>query len=230
MKKIFLGLTLSLVVLFTGCSSKVPNLSSQTKQDSSKTVANNDSSSSAVSNNTTSSTSTSTDNTTASNEQAEASSNSDTNSSDDTSNSTDNTNKLATQVSALALYKVDKKTILSYTSMTKTALIKAIGKNYKQSGSALTFSNGLTFYNLAKDTSKPTMIKCSNNVEFMGIKNGMTFDKVQSILGKTSIIDTYLGTKTNKVYKIQYTYGKNILKVISPKKDGKNSFIELCIQ
>lgn len=141
-----------------------------------------------------------------------------------------NNNKTLNETSKTnsSLYNINKKDMESYATMTKANLIKTLGSNYKTEGAALTFSNGLSFFGLNDSKSKPTIIKCTNAVEIIGIKNGMTFSQVQSILGKTNVIDTYIGTKSNKVYKIQYTYGKEVLKVISVNKDGKDSFLEIC--
>ena len=122
---------------------------------------------------------------------------------------------------------ISQQDIQNYSTMNKSTLIKTFGNNYKLQGSTLTFSNGLSFYGLSNNESKPTLIKLSNNVKIMGIKNGMTFAQIQSVLGKTKVTPTYINTKTNKVYKIQYSYGKDILKVISYSVDGKNSFIEI---
>lgn len=206
MKKIalILALALSTQVLLSGCSaiSKQEQQSAQTADQSNNTKTSDSSSSS-----------TSTD----------------TSNDKNTVTSTNTTNKQETD-STSSLKSISKKDIQTYATMTKATLVKTLGKDYKSEGGALTFSNGLSFYGLNNNESKPTIIKFNNNVEVMGIKNGMTFDQIQSILGKTSVVETYLGTKTNKVYKIQYAYGKDLLKVISPKNDGKDSFIEVCIQ
>lgn len=211
MKKstLILALALSTQVLLSGCSAKQ---SSQTQSDSSKPAQTANQSNNATTNDT-------------------SSSSTSTNTSNDKNTVTpkDTSNKQASD-STTGLTNISKKDIQTYAAMTKATLIKTLGKDYKVQGSTLTFSNGLSFYGLNKNESKPTIIKCNNNVEIMGIRNGMTFDQVQSVLGKTSVIDTYLGTKNNKVYKIQYAYEKDLLKVISPKNDGKDSFIEVCMQ
>ena len=210
MKKTHLILTLAIStqILFSGCSamSKLTNKSPQqpTQTQQAQTQSNSAQTTDKSNDTTTNDTNaTSTDNNTKNNQ------------------SSDSTNSLKS---------ISKKDIQDYSAMTKATLIKTLGKDYKSQGSTLTFSNGLTFYELSKNESKTTLIKCNNNVDIMGIKNGMTFAQVQSVLGKTKIIETYIGTKTNKAYKIQYTYGKDLLKVISTNKDGKDSFIEICPQ
>ena len=195
MKKItiILALALSAQILLSGCSAlnkQKDNSSQQSAQTQSDTAK--------------------------SSQTTDQSNNTNTTNTDSSSTSTDTTNK-KTSDSTTDLIKISKKDVQDYSTMTKAALIKKLGKDYKSQGSALTFANGLSFYGLNNTDSKPTIIKCNNNVEIMGIKNGMTFDKVQSILGKKSVVKTYLGAKTNTVYKIEYEYGKDLLKVISPK-------------
>lgn len=209
MKKISLivALTLSTQILLTGCSFTSKQKDNSQQQSAKTTQSTNASTSDTSSNSTSTDTS----------DNKNASTPKDTNNSKASDAATSSTN-------------ISKKDIQTYSTMTKANLIKALGKNYKSQGSTLTFPNGLSFYGLSKDESKPTIIKCNNNVKIMGIQNGMTFSQVQSILGKTSIKESYLGTKTNKVYKIEYAYGKDLLKVISPKNDGKESFIEVHMQ
>jgi uncharacterized protein YceK len=206
MKKthLILTLVLSTQVLLSGCSvmSKLKNNSTQQAQTQSN-----------------------------SSDSAQATDKSkDTTSTDNNTVTPKDVNNNQTSNSTNSLKSISKKDIQDYSAMTKATLIKTLGKDYKSQGSTLTFSNGLSFYELSKNESKPTLIKCSNNVDIMGIKNGITFAQVQSILGKAKVIDTYIGTKTNKAYKIQYAFGKDLLKVISTNKDGKDSFIEICPQ
>ncbi len=133
-------------------------------------------------------------------------------------------------VSISTAVSVSKEDLLTYSYMTKADLIKIFGDQIKTDGSTLTFSNGLTFYGLVNNQSNPNIIKCTDSVSIMGIQNGMTFDKVEAVMGKANIIETYIGTKDNKAYKIQYTVGKDIFKVLSTNKDGKNSYIAVCPQ
>ncbi|ERI91518.1 hypothetical protein HMPREF1982_03162 [Clostridiales bacterium oral taxon 876 str. F0540] len=238
MKKTYLALTLilSTQLLFAGCS-EINNAkdklnsqtaknqtSQQTKQDDSKAKTEDtakdtasDTASDAASD------STDKDNTAADSNTANTGS---TDKTDSASANNSGTNSSKTVKPA----NLTKKDVQTYASMTKTNLIKTFGKDYKSDGTALVFSNGLAISGLDKSDSKPTSIKCKNDVTIMGIKNGMTFDKVQAVLGKTEVIQTYLGTKSNIVYKVQYPYGQGVIKVISPNKDGKNSYIQIVPQ
>lgn len=249
MKKryILLTLILSVQVMFSGCSlvNKLKGTAAAPKKTSSTQSTTAASAQTAQK-------STSTDTTTSSNNNSTTDTSSSSSGSTDTSSSTDNsTNKNTTGNSAASEISIDKtatpstssqtsskpssasatiskNNVLSYMDMTKTNLIKTLGKYTNVSSSSLAFSNGLTFNGLSTNQSKPNLIKCSNSVNVMGIKNGMSFSQVESVLGKTNVIDTYIGTKDNKAYKIQYTYGNDLVKVISSSKDGKNSYIEIC--
>lgn len=209
MKKthLILTLVLSTQVLFSGCS-VMSKLKNNSTQQSAQTQTQSNSSDSAQS----------------------TDKSKDTTSTDNNTVTPNDVNNNQTSNSTNSLKSISKKDIQDYSAMTKATLIKTLGKDYKSQGSTLTFSNGLSFYELSKNESKPTLIKCSNNVDIMGIKNGMTFAQVQSILCKTKVIDTYIGSKTNKAYKIQYAFGKDLLKVLSTNKDGKDSFVEICPQ
>jgi hypothetical protein len=136
----------------------------------------------------------------------------------------------STSTKTTKLANLAKKDVQTYSSMKKTELIKTLGDDYKSVGSTFTFSNGLLIDGLHNNNSTPSSIKVANNVTVMGIKNGMTFEKVQSILGKTEVVQTYIGSKENIVYKVQYSYGQGVIKVISPNKDGQNSYIQIVPQ
>lgn len=125
---------------------------------------------------------------------------------------------------------INKEDLLTYSYMTKDSLIKKFGNQFTSDGVTLTFPNGLIFYGLVHNESKPSIIKFADSFAIMGIKNGMTFSEVQEILGKTNVIETYINTKDNKAYKIQYTIDTDILKVISKNKDGTDSYIIACPQ
>lgn len=152
--------------------------------------------------------------------------NNDTASSTKTNTSTD-TKKETTKSTTTGPILVNKKEIEAFSSMSKAGLIRSFGDNYKLEVGVLTFPNGLSFIGISGDKSKPSSIKFKDNVVIMGIKNGMNFEKVQSILGKTEVIQSYLNTKSNIVYKVQYNLDNGVLKVISPNKDGKNSYIQV---
>jgi hypothetical protein len=231
MKKVYsiIALALSTQLLFSGCSlsslskNKVAQQpTNQTQSDSSKSTSTTDQSNNTASGNTSNDTS--------------GSANGDATSTPipqqtDTTNSTTTPNNGANKQSSTytnSSTTISKEDIQKYIAMTKESIIKTLGTNYKLQGSTLTFSNGLSFLGLSGNQSKPSIIKCSNTVKIAGIKNGMTFAQVESILGKTNVITTYVGTKTNTAYKIQYTIGKSLLKAISSSKDGKNSYIEIC--
>lgn len=134
------------------------------------------------------------------------------------------------QTTAKAETKVDlavtKSQIQEYLFMNKASILKKFGSNYKKDGNAISYSNGITFYGLTTNESMPTSIRVKDNVSIMGIKNGMNFEKIQAVLGKTNLIETYINVKTNKAYKVQYTFEKFLLKAVSTKKDGSSSYIE----
>lgn len=229
MKKVYpiIVLALSIQLIFSGCSStnssknQASQGATQTQSDSSKSASLQDQNNNASSNTTND----------ASNDTTNNGTSGSSTSNNDTSNNTiksSSTSSKQGSTSSNSLTSLSKDDIQKYITMTKASIIKSFGTNYKSQGSTLTFSNGLTFSGLSSSQSKPSAIKCINTIKVIGIKNGMTFSQVESVFGKTNVIKTYVGTKTNTAYKIQYTYGKSLLKVISSNMDGKNSYIEIC--
>ncbi|MDP4178041.1 MAG: hypothetical protein Q8900_06830 [Bacillota bacterium] len=83
---------------------------------------------------------------------------------------------------------ITQKDIQAYFDMTKSNIIKLLGNDYTIGTKTIDevhnplnvigFKNGLIFYGLNDDNSKPTRIECADSLDIMGLKNGMNFSQI----------------------------------------------------
>jgi hypothetical protein len=125
--------------------------------------------------------------------------------------------------------------ISDFFSMKKADIIKMLGSNYEEGTlaidectvpiNALMYHDKLTFFGLQEDDSEPTRIECADTVEIAGLRNGMTFDSIQKLLGNTTVIKTWISNQDNIAYRLDYDLGKVKVSILSNDEVGKSSYL-----
>lgn len=125
--------------------------------------------------------------------------------------------------------------IEAFFNMKKTDIIKLLGNDYYEGTlaidecsvplNALMYQDSLTFYGLVDDSSMPTRIECADGIEIMGLKNGMTFNSIQKVLGKANVTKTWISNEDRVAFKLEYNLANIKLKILSYNEDGEASYL-----
>lgn len=129
--------------------------------------------------------------------------------------------------------KTDFNDVIQYLNMSKKIIFEKLGTNYKivETGAEGVITGyyykglGITF--TFSDTGSVSWIECNEKVDINGTKAGMNFEQIQRILGKTTIVESWVETPENKAYIIRYKISSAIVFFTSYNKDGRNSSVHV---